>query len=69
MDQMYSTLIPKKTIIDSLSYQQTNKCRGGFRNDFLVRQIRIKTRTSTNLNDSIQFWQDFGTSQAVSDVV
>ena len=46
------------------------EARGGFWNDFLVRQIwikiRIKTRTSTILN---YLRQDFGSSQAVSDVV
>ena len=39
--------------------ENTYPCRGGFRNDFLVHhiwiKIRIKTRTSTILNDLLQF--------------
>ena len=43
--------------------------RGGFKNDFLVRQVWIKTKICSVFERFTTIGQDFGKSQAVGGVV
>ena len=52
-----------------LNYKFESPLPKGGKNDFLVRQICTKTRTSTVFEWFTAIGQDIGTSQAVSDVV